>query len=384
MSATQSACDDGVAGHLGSTVDHPLSSDVINRRLALKRVARVLYIGRYYPDIGAGPITRLRRKKNRYRKLRGQCGFMRSALHASFDVTEARLDWLKRHAREVAKRFDYLIVCSKSDSSGEGVNVREFDFIAGIDGLPKAFFISNPQAGFMVDDACLDCFDVVFKREHYADLNRYPIADRNRDKIRLAWLACPLIPSRRHNVARLDPRAFGYAEPSTDCRHDVCFYGTQSSRLRPEVWRRVLASDLDAIGGIQGHDIDPDVAADVAVPAVDAERYVETIRESRVNLALDGLGEFTHRHWELWLLAAFCLSSPSIRALALPGGAREYEHFVCFDDLDDMIDKIRYYATHETERQAIASAGRRLFEQTFDFKAYGRFVAEQMDQASTG
>ena len=323
-------------------------------------------------------VTRLRRKKNRYRKLRGQCGFMRSALHASFDVTETSLAWLYRHRREIKQRFDYLIVCSKADSSGEGFNVREFDFIADIDGVPKAFFISNPQAGFMVDDTCLDNFDVVFKREHYADLGRYPIAQRNRDKIRLAWLDCPLIPARRRSVGRLAPVTFGYAEPSNSETYDVCFYGTQSSRLRPDVWRHVLSSDMSAIGGIQPHDIDPEVDGDVAAPALETDRYVQAIRDSRVNLALDGLGEFTHRHWELWMLAAFSLSSPSIRELALPGGAKEYEHFVCFDDLDDLIDKIRYYAIADDERRAIARAGRRLFERTFDFKQYGAFVVDEM------
>ncbi|ROO25671.1 glycosyltransferase family protein [Salinisphaera japonica] len=343
---------------------------------------RVLYIGRHYPDIGAGLITRLRRKKNRYRKLRGQCGFMRSALHASFDVTEASLAWLYRHRREIGQRFDYLIICSKADSSGEGTNVREFDFVSGIEGLAKAFFISNPQAGFMVDDQCLDRFDVVFKREHYANLARYSITNHNRDKIRLAWLDCPLIPARRHNVARLVPQTFGFDKPSETALYDACFYGTQSSPLRPEVWRRVLAApEITAIGGIQPHDIDTDVAPDVAAPALDTDRYVQAIRDSRVNLALDGLGEFTHRHWELWLLSAFCLSSPSIRDLALPGGARENEHFVCFDDLDDLIDKIRHYATAEDERREIARAGRQLFESTFDFKKYGAFVVNEMNNA---
>ena len=114
-------------------------------------MTRILYIGRYYPDAGAGMVTRLRRKKNRYRKLRGQCGFMRSALHASFDVTETSLAWLYRHRREIKQRFDYLIVCSKADSSGEGFNVREFDFIADIDGVlsagPRAERRSMPAAG---------------------------------------------------------------------------------------------------------------------------------------------------------------------------------------------------------------------------------------------
>lgn len=345
-------------------------------------LSKVLYIGRYYPDLGAGPLLRLRRKKNRLLKLRGQCGFMRSALHASFDVTEADLSYLRRNARAVARKADYLIVCSKSESSGSGLNMREFDFIAGIKDIPKALFISNPEAAFMPDDRCLDCFDVVFKREHYLDLDRYAIEQRNKDKIRLAWLDCPLIPARRFNVRDLEPSSYGFRETSERWDADVCFFGTESAPIRAAAWSRVLASDLAAIGGIQRYDRKAQSDCAVYTPPVDQQHYIDHIRGSRVNLALDGLGEFTHRHWEIWLLCSFCLSSPSIRELALPGGAREDEHFVCFDDLDDMMDKIRFFSAEAQRRETIARAGRALFEETFDFKKYGAFVKQCMDDVA--
>lgn len=345
-------------------------------------MSKVLYIGRYYPDVGAGPLLRLRRNKNRFLKLRGQCGFMRSSLHASFDVKEANLSYLRRNAATVGQKFDYLIVCSKAETSGLGLNVREFDFVSNIKDIPKALFVSNPEAGFMPDDRCLDHFDVVFKREHYADLDRYPIARRNKGKIRLAWLDCPLIPAKRFDVRDIDPLGFGFRDVSSSYETDVCFFGTQSSPLRAEAWSRVLTSGLNASGGIQGHDIDPQVDPALYAPAANRRQYIEKIRNARVNLALEGLGEFTHRHWELWLLCSFCLSSPSVRGLALPGGAAENEHFVCFDDFDDMVDKIRFYSDESRQREKIARAGRALFEQTFDFKKYGAFVKRCMDDAA--
>ena len=106
----------------------------------------------------------------------------------------------------------------------------------------------------------------MFKHEHDAGLNRYAIANRNHDKIRLA---CPLIPSRHCNIAHLDPSDYGYSEPPGRFEYDVCFYGTQSSSLRPRGWRRVLSSDVSAIGGIQGHDIDSEVDTDVHALAVE-------------------------------------------------------------------------------------------------------------------
>ena len=342
-------------------------------------LTKILYIGRFYPDNGAGPLLRLRRRKNRMLRLRGQCGFMRASLHAGFDVTEADLGYLARHQGRIAERFDYLIVCSKADSSGEGQNLREFDFIAAIRDLPKALFVSNPQAGFMPDDRCLDRFDVVFKREHYADLDRYALTAANKNKIRLTWLACPLVAATRFNVRRIRPATLGFADVPGDYTSDVCFFGTQSAPLRPTAWAAIQNAGFDALGGIQGHDVDPEVDPRVFTPAIRRDGYIRAIRRARVNLALEGLGEFTHRHWELWLLCAFCLSSPSIRELALPGGAREGEQFVCFDDLDDLIAKTRFYAANQAARERIARQGRRLFEQHFDFRRHGAFVKACLD-----
>ena len=83
-------------------------------------------------------------------------------------------------------------------------------------------------------------------------------------------------------------------------------------------------------------------------------------------------------------MACLALCSPTTRELALPFPAAEGEHFVCFDNEDDLIDKVRHFASAHDERQRIARAGRRLFEQYYSFDYHGRQLAEWFAQAASG
>jgi spore maturation protein CgeB len=50
---------------------------------------------------------------------------------------------------------------------------------------------------------------------------------------------------------------------------------------------------------------------------------------------------------------------------------------VCFDTVDDLVDRARYYLTHEAERRAIAEAGHRrtLGEHTYEQRFTALFRA---------
>ncbi|WP_423823433.1 glycosyltransferase [Salinisphaera sp. SPP-AMP-43] len=335
---------------------------------------KVLYVDRFYPDKGLTRREEKRRDKSHRERFRGQDGFFRAALHSRFRVTEIKLDDLMRRGRSFADRFDYIVVCSKADSSGQGRHWREFNGLADITSRPKALFLCNERADYMPDDQCLDRFDVVFKREPFRDLERYNLQPRNRDKIRKTWLSCQLVPTRRDNIDHIRVADYSYDAPAPEPKNDVFFAGKQSSPERSRAWARILASDLRASGGIQPHNIAPDVAPTIAGPKLKPEAFQHALRDACVDLALEGTSEFSHRHLEIWLLTGFCLSSPSIRELSLPGEPRENEHFVCYDDHDDLIDKIRFYAEHREPRERIAQAGHDRFMAHYDFRAHGTFI----------
>lgn len=101
-----------------------------------------------------------------------------------------------------------------------------------------------------------------------------------------------------------------------------------------------------------------------------------------MNLALEGLGEFTHRHLEIWGMGSFMMSGKSLRELALPLRVREGEHYVAFEDLDDLRDKLSHYARDDAERERIAEAGRTMFSRDYDPARHGEEIRKAIEGRS--
>ncbi len=81
---------------------------------------------------------------------------------------------------------------------------------------------------------------------------------------------------------------------------------------------------------------------------------------------------------EVWCLGGFCLSTLSIRDVTLPfANPQDGIHYVTFDGLDDLVSKVRYYLTHDEEREAIANAGRDFFKQIYDPIAHGKEIKKE-------
>ena len=146
------------------------------------------------------------------------------------------------------------------------------------------------------------------------------------------------------------------------------------------VIRRLREASLDLDGGLQARNDREPPPADMLTARLNVADYMARVRNSKINIALEGIGEFTFRHLELWCCAAFCLSSSSIRNVQLPLDAREGEHYACFDTLDDLVDKVRYYLDHPAERDRIARAGRDLFARQYRFDRHAQYIRSCMEQ----
>ena len=108
--------------------------------------------------------------------------------------------------------------------------------------------------------------------------------------------------------------------------------------------------------------------------------YLKTMLVSKVNLALEGYGEFTFRHLERWCAGSFMISTKSIRDLTLPLNAREGEHFIVFEDIQDLRDKLLYYARNDHERERIAKAGRSTFLRDYDPVKHGEQIRKAVQE----
>ena len=345
---------------------------------------KILYVKRHH----AKPPRRVLRFRNWLTGLvLGQDGFFETSLHTAGRVTRVSLAELQTMPMRRRAAFDAIVVNAKSGlplSSQSGRLATLDEHLKGFHAA--ALFVGTARAETMPPDCVLERFNVVFKREPYADPARYAISARNGDKIVPTHLSNPLqlFSTRLAGWNRLSsPDRFGW---QTDPRHDVFFLGAvQACEFiqRQEAWQKVVDADLDRIGGLV---IKPDepVAPALAGQKVKRPDYLRMMLQSRVNLGLEGIGTFTFRHLETLFAGSFLLSNPTVRDQRLRAPLVDGEDYVCFDDLDDMIDKIRHYAAHDSERNRIAKNGRAAYERLHDVKAHAREIRVALDGASPG
>jgi len=315
----------------------------------------------------------------------GQEGYFEEGLDSAFDVTE-------RSAREVAKStdlstFDVLVVNYKCEPSAYGDNRREgLRRIAKQSSIPTVLFVGNDRAADMPPDEVLAPYALVVKRECYRDRDRYDLSEANKNKLMTSMLACPLIRRVRtpmawpialfRNKRRLVPI-------NDEKQYDVFFAGavTPVNEVRVNVWKRLTeASDITTYGGLQPSVGDERMPPpELAFDKIEQQTFIDMIHASRINLALDGIGEYTFRHNELWYLGAFMISSPSIRDLELPLPVKEGEHYVTFDSLDDLMEKVRYYKDRAEERDRIARAGKKMFDTHYNPAIHGREIKQVIE-----
>jgi len=118
-------------------------------------------------------------------------------------------------------------------------------------------------------------------------------------------------------------------------------------------------------GGIKGREIKD--LRDIAGPPLPFEELVKMYSRSRISLGFGGhgpLSEWTKRGRRLAAVKLRDFEAPMSRAFYLTGYIKDLEEFynigkeiVCYQDTDDLIDKIKYYLAHEDEAEEVREAG---------------------------
>ncbi|MCI5039631.1 MAG: glycosyltransferase, partial [Donghicola eburneus] len=207
-----------------------------------------------------------------------------------------------------------------------------------------------------------------------ADLDRYDLSNGNRAKIVPTLLSNQLLRMswrfKERNTQFTLPK-YGYEHEKT---HDVYFSGKLGPNRfdnRVHAWERVTADlgDLRLKGGLASNG-QVEVPAHLKGELMEKPEYLNTLLTTKVNLALSGIGPFTHRHLELFYAGAFALSNNDIEPLWLRAPVVKGQDYAAFDTEDEMIDMIRYYVAHDAEREAIAKNGRACFERLYDVPAH--------------
>ena len=166
-------------------------------------------------------------------------------MHSALRVTRRPAADVLPELSGLDQQYDALIVNYKQ---GGDVECRKslFKQLGSADIL-KILFIGTAEAAKVPGDDVLDRFDLIFKREHFRDLHRYPISDRNKSKLRTTMLECP-----PQTISRLEHYHRGRLVRTTPTyRHDVFFSGATTSAVRTDAWETVVNSGLSFAGGLQ-------------------------------------------------------------------------------------------------------------------------------------
>lgn len=337
------------------------------------------------------PIARLVKRFQRYLYSADQDGFFEHALQSlSGRQHKVTFRYLHNDTVSLPKHTDVVIVNLKCRPFRDVSEHKAFlrNFLNDRQDIVKCLFINAAQASYMFADDVLDNFDVIFKREPYKDRERYPISDKNKAKIVPTMIHCPFVHApRAHRLAAL----FNFFRTTQQPCHsekeiyEVGFSGVDASThsIRRDAWQAVVEAGLVTIGGLQPNpNSTTALANELRGPRLQGKAYRNSLCQTKINLALDGIGEYTFRHQELFFLGKFVLSSATIRESELPLPLEDGKHYVAFTDTTDMLEKIRYYLQHEEERQRIAKAGQELFAQYYDPVAHGQVIVEAIENAS--
>src|SRR5690625_7788690 len=76
--------------------------------------------------------------------------------------------------------------------------------------IPAVLLISSPNAKSVPSDEEMGLFELVFRREHFKDLDRYDLNASNKEKLRTTVLSCTLIPANILNYKRLNASDYGF------------------------------------------------------------------------------------------------------------------------------------------------------------------------------
>lgn len=302
----------------------------------------------------------------------GQAGFFKHALARASHTTFTSMNNVLKQPSRYLGECDAVVFSSKSGI--RKMASSDMKQLLSKLKIPIAVLVHEARPQFMIEEEIADYCSVIFKREPFIDLSRYDLSPDNLDKIVPTILANPLNPLFNRLpwlTIGARPSQFGYEALK---QHDTFFLGRVGKNRynnRVDAWTKIFeAKDVDAVGGLIPTEVGFSVSTEHIAEPINSAAYRRNILKARVNLALDGIGPFTFRHLELFWSGAFCLSETDLGAIWLREAIVAGRDYVFFENWDDMVDKVRFYARNDSIRDAIARSGREFYERLYDVDAH--------------
>ena len=342
----------------------------------MNKKLRALYIER---DFSTESLKRKILYKNYFI---GQDGFFEESLFHVFNVASVKLDEFYKKEIWNKNNFDVFVYNYKAANNKQNQTI--IDKVSRIKNKPKILFLGGARAEDIPDENMLDVFDIIFKRAPFEDLNRYNISEKNKQKFYPTMLTCPLIINPRNIFAKMFRSFLNPSFPpyNNKKKYDIFFSGAMPQRhnKRLEVWQHLTEQGLSTYGGLQETSENAPVPEKLAFSKLNKKNYVKAMRNAKINLALDGIGQFTFRHLEIWYLGEFMMSSPSIKEVSLFLPAKENIHYVSYNSLNDLSEKINFYLKNDSACEKIAKNGKEMFDKYYDPQKHGLEIKRAVEK----
>ncbi len=283
-------------------------------------------------------------------------GYIDAAIHSNSFVIELPYNYCLIFSKILNLLFDGIFINWKFTNYRKDKDSIESKLLI----LSKKFEIkkvivdATDQSINVIKDEILEGFDFVIKREKNKSISN--------KKYLSTILPCKLIDYRiTKNKEIIQWHNIGNSKPNDFTSYDIFFSGQQSSQYRADLIEFLKSKNYNFLGRTEN----------LKIPF---KKYLTTIYDSSINLALEGKGEFTFRHLEILASCSFMLCEKSINQLDLPIPLVDGEHFVSFKDKEDLIEKIDYYLKNKQLRDEIALNGRKVLEEYYSPKKHGEFL----------
>ncbi|KPJ93659.1 MAG: hypothetical protein AMJ53_06845 [Gammaproteobacteria bacterium SG8_11] len=160
---------------------------------------------------------------------------------------------------------------------------------------------------------------------------------------------------------------------SSEKRYDVSFWAVESDAIRIKALD-MLAGRFDcAANGTVRHQ-------KFSKYKRKGDFYLQELARCKVVLNFRGGGWDTMRYWEVPAIGSFMISQKP--QIVIPHNFEHEKHVVfCQDDLSDLIELCEYYVQNETQREAIAAAGKQHLLQYHTHVARVRYMIEKVKHA---
>lgn len=318
-------------------------------------------------------------------------GAFYTILHFAFNVKERKIKYILNNVDKINKELDLFIVNTEFYLSKDIDKKDMLIKLGKLITIPKILYIRSDRTEYMPKDVVLNNYDIIIKEHPYKDLNRYNISQGNKKKIFPSIFISPLdikrkngfLPSLMHKLIIIYKQNFFNKTMLLKINkkiYDLFFLGRTSTAntIREQVWKRVSKEKFNLVGGVQKRDnrfFDSEL---IPAKKINRKKYFELIKQSKINLAIDGYGSMTHRHFEIMGLEEFMISSPSVREFKffINQEPQEGIHFVVYDNLEDLVDKIKYYLNHPQEREKISKNAKELYDKEYNIKERAKELRE--------